>query len=200
MNEKLDKALCEKYPKIFADRHKSPQITCMHWGFCCGDGWYNIIDMMCAAMTNTYETGLMVDEKTANLLGLEYDRKSDPDPLDKRYFFSVKTPQLVASQVKEKYGTLRFYYRLEFDPKFNELAYGTHSVPEAKKIADGYGSFFDGIVHMGEIMSSKTCEVTGAPGELHVGGGWYRTLNPEYARFLSDRPWVPYKEYVKSEL
>lgn len=47
MNEELNKKLIEKFPKIFTNLHKSPQETCMFWGFECGEGWYNLIDSLC---------------------------------------------------------------------------------------------------------------------------------------------------------
>ena len=48
MNENLDKKLCERYPKIFRDRHGDMKETLMCWGFECGDGWYNIINQLCS--------------------------------------------------------------------------------------------------------------------------------------------------------
>src|SRR5262249_3378428 len=48
MKQELDEALCAKYPKIFADRHGSMRETAMCWGFDVGDGWYDIIDKLCA--------------------------------------------------------------------------------------------------------------------------------------------------------
>jgi hypothetical protein len=48
MNKELDKQLCAKYPKIFKNRHADMHTTAMCWGFEHGDGWYNIIDMMCS--------------------------------------------------------------------------------------------------------------------------------------------------------
>lgn len=50
MNEKLDRALCAKYPVIFRDRHAPMSETAMCWGFACGDGWYPLIDMLCARL------------------------------------------------------------------------------------------------------------------------------------------------------
>lgn len=55
-------------------------------------------------------------------------------------------PQVVAAQVKEKFGTLRFYY-------------------------DGGDSVIEGMVYMAESMSGVTCEVCGAPGT--TGGSGY---------------------------
>ena len=48
MREELDKKLCAKYPRIFRDRRAPMNRTAMCWGFSHGDGWYNIIDQMCA--------------------------------------------------------------------------------------------------------------------------------------------------------
>jgi hypothetical protein len=54
-----------------------------------------------------------------------------------------------ASQIKEKYGTLRFYIR-------------------------GGSIEADDIVHEAEQESETTCETCGAPGKLR-GTGWYYT-------------------------
>ena len=80
MSPELDKKLCERYPKLFADRNKSPQETCMCWGFSCEDGWYWLIDNLCHSIQ-------------AHIDGLT------PTP-----------PQVIVDQVKEKFGTLLFYF------------------------------------------------------------------------------------------
>lgn len=79
MNEMLDKKLCDKYPKIFADRNASAQTTAMCWGFAHGDGWYDIVDNLCRCIQHYIDSNDSV-------------------------------PQVVAQQVKEKFGTLQFYY------------------------------------------------------------------------------------------
>jgi hypothetical protein len=122
MNEALDKQLCEKYPKIFKDRHASMQETCMCWGICTGDGWYNILDQLCGNIQHHIDW----KEKTSNSI-----------------------EQVVASQVKEKFGTLRFYYT-------------------------GGDDIIDGMVQMAEAMSSVTCEECGASGKTN-DGGWLST-------------------------
>ena len=48
MSPELDKKLCEKYPKIFSLRYGDMKDTAMCWGFEHDDGWYNIIDRLCA--------------------------------------------------------------------------------------------------------------------------------------------------------
>ena len=51
MSPDKDKALCEKYPKLFAQRNLPMTQTCMCWGFDCGSGWYQLIDNLCAKIT-----------------------------------------------------------------------------------------------------------------------------------------------------
>ena len=79
MQAELDVLLCQRYPEIFRDRHKSIYETAMCWGFTCGDGWFGIIDSLCSEITRQVVAG--------------------------------KMPPVVATQVKEKYGTLRFHIR-----------------------------------------------------------------------------------------
>jgi len=129
MREELDKQLCDKYPEIFKDRHGDMRETAMCWGFECGDGWYNIIDGVCALVENHNS-----NQKLNNLPTVEF----------------------VATQVKEKYGTLRFYYY-------------------------GGDDYIDGVVAMAEYLSGVTCETCGAPGKTR-DGDWVRTLCDEHAK------------------
>ena len=143
MREELDKQLCEKYPKIFANRHSPMTETCMCWGFECGDGWYNIIDKLCGNIQSH------IDWKNSQR---ELLLKDNP--------YKVKIPdevrQVVASQVKEKFGTLRFYY-------------------------EGGDDYIRGLVSMAESMSGVICEECGKPGETG-GKGWIHTACEEHRR------------------
>jgi hypothetical protein len=92
MKDELDKILCEKYPKIFRDRNKSMQETCMCWGFSHGDGWYNIIAAACQNIQNH----------------VDWKRKQEPyASMTDEEFDEIHQP--IAVQVKEKFGGLRFY-------------------------------------------------------------------------------------------
>ncbi len=204
MKPELDAALCAKYPKMFVNRNKPMNETCMCWGFSCGDGWYNIIDSLCEAMTYTYKTSLKVEKDRAIKMGIQKSEWADAD--DDAYYLDVDAPQVIVDQVKEKYGTLRFYYHLEFEPNIRELAYGENHDPEARKVAERFCSYMDGIVHYAECLSARTCEETGLPGEMHVSGGsrygWYRTLNREFAKtdeFCTSRDYVPVADLPKEE-
>lgn len=122
MTKELDEALCAKYPKIFADRNKSMQETCMFWGFECTSQWHWLIDQLCDSIQS--------------------------------YTDANKKPQVVASQVKEKYGTLRFYY-------------------------SGGDDYVAGMVWLAESMSATICEECGSTKEVTQTKGWVYTLCKE---------------------
>ena len=90
MRDELDKLLCEKFPKIFRDRNKSMQESCMHWGFEHGDGWFDIIESLCANIQSH----------------VSWKRRQHPDLSDEEF---DEQHQPIAAQVKEKFGGLRFY-------------------------------------------------------------------------------------------
>lgn len=174
MRKELDEALCKKYPRIFRDRHAPMTRTAMCWGFDCGDGWYNIIDILCEAidshvrqqreqrcaallMNRALSRAIRGDRSTLNRLpryqqNCVLSNLEDPEP---QCFPVPRKMNVVATQVKEKYGTLRFY------------VYG----------ADEY---IDGMIHMAEGISARTCETCGNPGKIR-DGGWIRTLCDEHA-------------------
>jgi hypothetical protein len=165
----------------------------MYWGIDVSDGWYDIIDALCQAATYTYTTSIMIDEVDGKRLNIDPYSYTNITT----YHFEIKPPQLVADQVKEKFGTLRVYHHLEYDPALLELE-KTNKYPELKEIMNRYNAYFDGIVHMAETLSERTCEITGQQGELHVSGanryGWYKTLNCDYAKndaFHVEREYVP---------
>ena len=124
MKEELEKKLFEKYPKIFMDRDKSMQETCMCWGIECPDAWYDMLDRMCRS--------------------LQYDTDTN------------SYPQVIAEQVKEKFGTLRFYYRTE----------GGEGNLEYK---DGY---ITGTIHTYENMSGDICSDCGINQNISSTKGW----------------------------
>ena len=92
MTDELDQKLCEKYPKIFCDRNSEDRQTLMRYGFCCGDGWYDIIDSLCAQIQGH----------------VDWKRKITPfsELTDEEF---EHEHQVFAVQVKEKFGGLRFY-------------------------------------------------------------------------------------------
>lgn len=130
MKQELDEALCAKYPKIFCNRHAPMTETAMCWGFDVGNGWYQILDSLCGNIQS------YIDWK---------NRSADANHKDVK-----PVPQVVATQVKEKFGGLRFYY-------------------------EGGDEQIYGMVRMAESWASVTCEECGHPGTIRHGG-WIRTL------------------------
>jgi hypothetical protein len=122
MKQELDEYLCKVYPKMMVNRNKDMQETCMCWGFECGDGWFQILNQL---MSNIQHH---IDWK---------NRKEEV------------VPQVTVDQVKEKFGTLRFYYT-------------------------GGDDYISGLVNMAESMSGVTCEQCGNPGE-QSNSGWIKT-------------------------
>ncbi|OYV28370.1 MAG: hypothetical protein B7Z79_13065 [Thiomonas sp. 20-64-9] len=114
MKKELDDLLCATYPKIFAERQKEGSL--MHYGLTCGDGWFNLIDGLCA-----YLQWLTDDHGE---------------------------PQVTATQVKEKFGQLRFYIA------------GRHMATDKQRAA----------IDFTEFMSARTCDVCGKRGEIIKGG------------------------------
>jgi hypothetical protein len=123
MKQELDELLCEKYPKMMVNRDKPMMETCMCWGFECGDGWFNILDQLMGNIQHHIDWKNRQGEVVA---------------------------QVTLDQVKEKFGTLRFYYT-------------------------GGDDEISGMVRMAESMSGVTCEECSAPAKTH-GPGWIRTI------------------------
>jgi hypothetical protein len=59
MRQELDDLLCQRYPELFRDRHGDKTQTSMCWGFECGDGWFGIIDGLCAEIAAQVRAGKM---------------------------------------------------------------------------------------------------------------------------------------------
>ncbi len=174
MRKELDEALCAKYPLIFRDRHENMQVTAMCWGFECGDGWYNIIDILCGLLTSDYRQAKSryesikdkVDqpqwEGSKNIITQEKIDETKAK-LDEE---TLKVP--VAVQVKEKFGGLRFY---------------------VNGATDKHWSY----INFAESMSYRTCEECGAPGKTYTDG-WHTTLCDVHAAMAGREEEYEYEE------
>ena len=197
MKPELDKALCEKYPKIFVNRHADMKTTAMCWGFECGDGWYHIIDALCEALTHSYTT-----HKTLELDGrkMPEDMKYGDPEYDSYLWNHSGCGNVIATQVKEKHGTLRFYYHTEWSDEDGIMA---EKYPNtAQVVLNEQHHYMKGLERMAEIMSSRICEETGQAGELHSSGGtrngWLKTMSREHAKASPEYNYVPWSE-IKNE-
>ena len=115
--------MTEKDYEQFAKRmqEKFPAMfSGQYGGFACGPGWWPMIETLCGVIQNH------IDQSKG------------------------ACPQVVVEQIKEKFGSLRFYYQ-------------------------GGDDFISGAVWLAESMSGQLCEECGAPGK-RSGGGWVQTL------------------------
>jgi len=172
MKQELDKLLCERYPKMMVNRNKNMQETCMCWGFECGDGWFNILDQLMGSIQHHIDwkekqrkwaieyNEMATQAKAGNFELFEETTKAQPNDeyKEKRLAEIVagdfrevpeSIPQVTLDQVKEKFGTLRFYY-------------------------SGGDDYISGMVSLAESLTGVTCESCGNVGERR-GGGWVHT-------------------------
>ena len=174
MRDELDKALVEKYPHMFQKRYSPMTESCMFWGFCCGDGWYKIINTLCGSIEHhikwkrnqrvydllrqrAYKRGrealtkFMCKDRVPSM----WDEERIDDIMEHGIGkITPRVSRVVVDQVKEKFGGLRFYYH-------------------------GGDDVVDGMVRMAESWAAQTCEKCGNPGTTRHGG-WVRTLCDEH--------------------
>ena len=103
-------------------------------GFAIGEGWYPLIEKLSETIQNH----------------IDHKQKQGED-----------CPQVIVQQVKEKFGTLRFYY-------------------------DGGDDFIHGAVWLAESMTSMLCETCGGLGKRREGG-WMRTLCDQHEAEYQER-------------
>jgi len=146
MKQELLDQLYNDYPGLFIKSDVDDQVHDYYTTVSVRDGWYHLIDDLCAVLSDHIHYNV-------------------PEEL---------RPQIYAVQIKEKFGTLRFYLN--------------HS-----------NDYINGAVTMAEASSDHICETCGHPGVLRNNLGWLKTLcdkdlkkeikdeakrNKEYAKIL----------------
>lgn len=106
-------------------------------GVAVGAGWWPIIESLCANIQHY------------------------TDWQNKNHEKRPVVPQVVVSQIKEKFGGLRFYY-------------------------DGGDDEISGMVRMAESWADHSCEECGAPGKSR-NGGWIKTLCDKHEEERQER-------------
>lgn len=112
-------------------------------GFCIGPGWWPILESLCANI------------------------QSHIDWQNKNHEKHPVVPQVIVTQIKEKFGGLRFYF-------------------------DGGDDNVYGMVRMAEAWAEHVCEECGKPGKSR-NTGWIKTLCDEHAAEREAR----YEQYAK---
>lgn len=188
MKQELEEQLFKKYPKIFGGRDKDLQENLMGFGFECGDGWAWLIDNLCASIQwhldqieESNKRTLKYNEileltKTGDFSKFdEYFKGFAPGFLkDKRRTILNESPRelqnadpVIALQVKEKFGGLRFY---------------VGSAPE----------YVHNIISFAESLSYHICELCGSTKDIGMTQGWLKTVCKSCAetdQWVKSRQW-----------
>jgi len=127
MKKELDEKLCKEFPLLYRLRRGKPHETSMCWGFSVDDGWFDLI----------YDLSVKIEKI---IVGIKAE--------------NLDTDLPYASQVKEKFGGLRFYMN-----------------SATKDIYD--------LISKAEADSYTICESCGKPGTTKRGS-WINTLCDEH--------------------
>ena len=117
--------LIEKYPKIFQDYNGNP--ARVNW-YGLPKGWVSIIDKLCSCIQSY----------------IDYTTRFTKDG-------PIKPEQVTCTQMKEKFGGLRFY-------------------------TNGHDDNVEGMIKMAEHMCDNACEVCGSEEDLGVTSGWISVM------------------------
>ena len=123
----FEKRMHEEYPKIFSKPFG---------GFAIGEGWWPIVEVLCSHIQQH------IDWINFNIN--KYPERG-VEPVE----------QVVVAQIKEKFGSLRFYY-------------------------DGGDAYVRGLVEMAESWAGRSCEICGERGTRGDNNGWVSTLCPTH--------------------
>lgn len=122
MNEDQEYQEYELFAKRMEEKYPK-MLGGRYGGFAVGKGWYPVLEQLCASIQSH------IDWK---------EKQGNP------------VPQVVVEQIKEKFGSLRFYYQ-------------------------GGDEYISGLVAMAESFAGNLCEECGGLGTRR-DGGWIRTL------------------------
>lgn len=153
MSPELDQHLREKHSLIFSQPCEMS----------IGDGWFDIIDKLCANIQGHINAVAQNREWAIKWNNNVNDPDYEWTAFTKREEREIPelVEQVVATQIKEKFGTLRFYYH-------------------------GGDDYIRGLEAMADSMSAVMCEECGKPGSLRnrkreQKHAWIRTLCERHA-------------------
>lgn len=124
MLEELENKIYEIAPILYKQKDLDETVTCMCWGFECPDAWFDIIFELSKKLEN-------INCKLAK--------------------FNV---EINASQVKEKYGTLHFYY---------DVVYKTKLTNNDDRLVKQYIHRINDEIMIAEQKTEKICAICGNP-------------------------------------
>lgn len=154
MNSELEDRLVQEFPEIFRDWRGDPQHTCMAWGIECPAAWEPAIRAACVTIAHEVRS---VNERHPTL-GF----------------------RVIADQIKEKFGTLRFYWH-------SECALWQHGdMPRDaahEAAVDAAHGRIAGAIACAEQITALVCADCGAPNSANprrpMWGNWCERCDAE---------------------
>lgn len=136
------KGFMERFPILFQDNKKPMNQTCMCWGIECPIGWYHIMEQLCTVL---------------EYYNIEFSKNHGI--------------AIIADQVKEKFGTLRFYFTVrevdkdgvEKDPDTTEDSRISTEENKRRILMDYLELLADQIIEEAENLTENTCANCGVP-------------------------------------
>jgi hypothetical protein len=163
MKQELEDYLVKRYPQFLKGRKESPKNSAMLYGFQCGDGWFNLLNMLLESIENHIGSIKRNNEFNQGQLDLAAAGKIDQMHdwmraiYEKGELVVKKNPNISVEEVKEKFGQLRFSVK-------------------------GADDSIRGMIQMASAMSATICEECGKPGKLSsTNSGWIRVLCKEHS-------------------
>jgi hypothetical protein len=157
MKSELEEKLFNKYPKIFCGKDKPITENLMSFGFECGGGWYWLIDNLCGAIQaycDSRNDGVRIRNNALHKQK-EEDSKTPKKGRWEGNVIEEKEWQVEATQVKQKFGGLRFYI-------------------------SGADDMVHGMITLAEHLSYEICESCGSTENIkQTKGGWIFSLCPK---------------------
>lgn len=167
MNRGLDDQLCRDFPEIFRDRLADPRTTAICFGLECGDGWEPLIRSLCERLMwevtdlrsriKHHESQLACTDRS-KWNEWQHEHYTEPNLAELKQQLAQELERVpVAVQVKEKFGTLRFYVNGASDQHWAAIEFA-------------------------EMLSGRICEQCGAMKNVRLYTlGWHRTLCEQHA-------------------
>jgi len=163
MEDQKFEELAKRWPDLF---QKSGDFE-----FSIGDGWYNIIDILCGMLSYRAENAKRRLKYAMENPNAKFNKPISELEADVNQALE-EIPTIV--QVKEKFGTLRFY-------------------------VDGGTPEMHNYIEFAEAMTSRVCEVCGSPGKSR-NDGWVRVLCDKHNREQEEKNAEPERIALRERL
>lgn len=145
-----------KYPKIFADYEGNPG-RCNWYGV--PEGWLGIIDDLCGCIQRYIDRSSILIDNPEYIEGKTYSK----DDSTTWKYLSKHPDQVTCTQMKEKFGGLRFY-------------------------ENGADEKVDGMIYYAENLADNTCQDCGTREDVgRTTKGWLSTICRNCAIASGDR-------------